>query len=324
MENSEFISGDDVTSEVSSIQSAGEKRSLPIDRNDEIFSKRERHFRSMPITQQYKNEYGHMNAYDRHKELIYRYVLKNGSVSLNDAFPQKTDKHVRDIDVIRKYQKFVYDDSDEEVDDDDDNDEEMEKKEYRKWCRKLAKRYWNKLFKEYCICDLTQYKTNRIGMRWRTEKEVVNGKGQFICSNKKCQINNSLLSWEINFGYMEYHQKKNELVKLRLCSACSKKLNYHHQRRCVSKLTEVHSISQESSSTDEQCEKKESEKDTNEKEDSNEKNEEKDSEEKKEEIEDKSNDIWDKQAEEELNDEDDSKRRKMEDEMNEFLSDLLL
>ena len=25
----------------------------------------------------------------------------------------------------------------------------------------LAKRYWQKLFKEYCICDLSRYKENK-------------------------------------------------------------------------------------------------------------------------------------------------------------------
>jgi hypothetical protein len=39
-------------------------------------------------------------------------------------------------------------------------------------------RYYSKLFKEYCIADLSRYKERKIGMRWRVEKEVVVGKGQ--------------------------------------------------------------------------------------------------------------------------------------------------
>jgi protein FRA10AC1 len=30
------------------------------------------------------------------------------------------------------------------------------------WEKRLAKRYYDKLFKEYCICDLTYYKENKV------------------------------------------------------------------------------------------------------------------------------------------------------------------
>ncbi|VDP02084.1 unnamed protein product [Schistosoma margrebowiei] len=42
---------------------------------------------------------------------------------------------------------------------------------------RLAKKYWEKLFKEYCLIDLSRYKENKFGMRWRLEKEVISGKG---------------------------------------------------------------------------------------------------------------------------------------------------
>lgn len=70
-------------------------------------------------------------------------------------------------------------------------------------------------------------------MRWRTEKEVMDGKGevafsysvstrfnhsfflgQFICGDKRCNESRDLTSWEVNFAYMEDGQKKNALVKL--------------------------------------------------------------------------------------------------------------
>ena len=66
-------------------------------------------------------------------------------------------------------------------------------------------------------------------MRWRIEKEVVDGKGQFICGEKKCDIKEGLKSWEVNFAYVEHGERKNALVKLRLCPDCSYKLNYHHK-----------------------------------------------------------------------------------------------
>lgn len=52
-------------------------------------------------------------------------------------------------------------------------------------------------------------------MRWRIEKEVIEGKSQFICGDKRCQSSDSLKSWEVNFGYIEHNEKKNALVKLR-------------------------------------------------------------------------------------------------------------
>jgi protein FRA10AC1 len=30
------------------------------------------------------------------------------------------------------------------------------------WETKLAKKYYDKLFKEYCICDLSRYKENKV------------------------------------------------------------------------------------------------------------------------------------------------------------------
>lgn len=52
-------------------------------------------------------------------------------------------------------------------------------------------------------------------MRWRTEQEVVNGKGQFSCGNKTCSESEGLRTWEVNFAYEEEEEKKNALVKLR-------------------------------------------------------------------------------------------------------------
>jgi protein FRA10AC1 len=53
-------------------------------------------------------------------------------------------------------------------------------------------------------------------MRWRIEKELIEGKGQFICGEKRCQNRENLRSWEVNFAYLEKEEKKNALVKLRM------------------------------------------------------------------------------------------------------------
>lgn len=38
---------------------------------------------------------------------------------------------------------------------------------------------------------------SKVGMRWRTEQEVVQGKGQFICGAKGCDERRALASFEV-------------------------------------------------------------------------------------------------------------------------------
>ncbi|KAK5964566.1 Folate-sensitive fragile site protein Fra10Ac1-domain-containing protein, partial [Trichostrongylus colubriformis] len=99
------------------------------------------------------------------------------------------------------------------------------------WEARMAKKYYDKLFKEYCIVDLTFFKKNKVAMRWRTEAEVRSGKGQFVCGAKKCKADSDLSSWEVNFAYSEGGTSKNALVKVRLCRQCSEMLNYGSQKR---------------------------------------------------------------------------------------------
>ncbi|KAH9363967.1 hypothetical protein HPB48_006069 [Haemaphysalis longicornis] len=47
--------------------------------------------------------------------------------------------------------------------------------------------------------------------------------------------NAGLRTWEVNFAYFEKDEKKNALVKLRLCPKCSFKLNYRFQRKELTK-----------------------------------------------------------------------------------------
>lgn len=104
------------------------------------------------------------------------------------------------------------------------------------WEQRLAKKYYDQLFKEYALCELSRYKQGHIALRWRTEDEVVFGKGQFICASTQCEGADNLTSWEVNFGYIEDGIKKNELVKVRLCPDCSDKLNYKTQKRRTKNL----------------------------------------------------------------------------------------
>lgn len=38
--------------------------------------------------------------------------------------------------------------------------------------------------------------------------------GQFQCGNKRCENQEGLKSWEVNFAYVEQGEKRNALVKL--------------------------------------------------------------------------------------------------------------
>ncbi|XP_021197221.2 protein FRA10AC1 homolog isoform X2 [Helicoverpa armigera] len=163
-----------------------------------------------------------LNPYELHKYLVNVYCLNTqGSAS---SLKRDTSRDRTDLDVIRENHKFLWQEDD--VAD--------------TWEKQLAKKYCDKLFKEYCICDLSRYKENKVALRWRVEKEVVLGKGQFQCGNKVCNNDDDLKSWEVNFAYMEDNEKKNTLVKLRLCPGCSDLLNYRSKKREVKRLKKSH------------------------------------------------------------------------------------
>ncbi|XP_046888275.1 protein FRA10AC1 isoform X2 [Hypomesus transpacificus] len=157
-----------------------------------------------------------MNAFERHRKFVGDYILYYGGRM--EDLKRSTANDKTDMDVVRENHRFLWRDDDEED---------------MTWEKKLAKKYYDKLFKEYCIADLSRYKENKFGFRWRVENEVVSGKGQFMCGNKRCEKQEGLKSWEVNFAYVEQGDKRNALVKLRLCPECTFKLNYHHKRKEV-------------------------------------------------------------------------------------------
>lgn len=125
-----------------------------------------------------------LNAHDRHKKFMHDYVLYyNKSVAVGE------ERHLlkTDQDTLRETYRFIRTEEDDSE---------------TSWEQKLAKRYYDKLFKEYCIADMTRYKDGKVGLRWRSEKEVISGKGQFVCGNKKCGANEGLASYEACLGQL--------------------------------------------------------------------------------------------------------------------------
>ncbi|XP_035231947.1 LOW QUALITY PROTEIN: protein FRA10AC1-like [Stegodyphus dumicola] len=158
-----------------------------------------------------------LDAYSRHKKLINDYVLcYRGTTS---KLKRDTSHYKTDHDIIKENHRFLWEDDDET----------------HTWGEKLAKKYYDRLFREYCLCDLSYYRKQRIGLRWRTENELVIGKGQFFCGSIHCNENDNLNSWEIRFGYVEHGESKSALVTLRLCEKCSYKLNYGYKGKAVLK-----------------------------------------------------------------------------------------
>lgn len=183
------------------------------DVRNEVFERQQRR-------EQYNVRVLGLNAYERHKQFMRDYQAHYGSGGVatgeQQVMPLKTDR-----DTLKETYRFIRSEEDD-----------LE----RSWEQRLAKRYHDKLFKEYCIADMSRYKENRIGLRWRTEKEVISGKGQFECGNKKCTAREGLRSYEVNFAYSEAGESKQALVKLRVCPKCSYKLNYRKEKELERKL----------------------------------------------------------------------------------------
>lgn len=46
-------------------------------------------------------------------------------------------------------------------------------------------------------CPHPSVQDGKVGLRWRTEKEVVAGKGQFVCGARGCDVRQGLGSFEV-------------------------------------------------------------------------------------------------------------------------------
>jgi len=88
----------------------------------------------------------YLNPYELHKHLMNEYILtKPGSTEI---LTRKAQNCKTDLDVIKENHRFLWD---------DDCDDTIDT-----WEKQLAKRYYDKLFKEYCICDFSRYKENKV------------------------------------------------------------------------------------------------------------------------------------------------------------------
>ncbi|KAG9071084.1 hypothetical protein KI688_008627 [Linnemannia hyalina] len=179
-----------------------------------------------PQTQEvYRQGLGGMDAWTKHQHFIENYVK-----FYNNDKPSSTQepRPITERDILHENHRFLRSESD---------DQDLT------WEKRIAKKYYDKLFKEYALVELKYYKEGRVAMRWRNEQEVVRGKGQFTCGNLRCNESQGLESWEVNFGYVEQGEKKNALVKIRLCEKCSYRLNYRSTHKRANSSREDESVS---------------------------------------------------------------------------------
>jgi protein FRA10AC1 len=154
-----------------------------------------------------------MNAWQMHRHILQNFTrfYGSGSSSAAPSAPVRTD-----ADAIADAHRFLWDGgaSDGKL----------------SWEQRLARRYHDKLFKEYALADMSRYREGAVGLRWRTDREVFDGKGHFVCGNKACSVEAGLASFELNFAYVERGERRQALVKLRVCPACAHKLNYRKEK----------------------------------------------------------------------------------------------
>ena len=118
-----------------------------------------------------------LTAYERHKKFVHDYVTYYGG-----RIPSANEhvEHTKtDWEAVREQHKFLRTEEDDKPD--------------SSWEAKLAKKYYDKLFKEYCLADLTLYKEGKIGA-WEAWKKREGGGGggaeeeEWTCRSLACAI----------------------------------------------------------------------------------------------------------------------------------------
>lgn len=166
-----------------------------------------------------------MGAYERHKRLMRSMELYCSSAQRSPAnAPTSSSAPVIDVsntksdaDVLRDTFRFIRSERDDA--------------ELNSWEARLARRYYAKLYREFALADLSRYREGALGLRWRTQAEVVRGRGQFSCGAIGCDQREDLATFEVPFRYREAGQERAALVKLRLCSTHARQLNYTRGRQ---------------------------------------------------------------------------------------------
>jgi protein FRA10AC1 len=161
-----------------------------------------------------------MTPHDRHKAFMHDLVTYYGG-SLPAPSEQAASHPTAvktDLAALKESYRFIRSSADDAAAEED------------SWVR-LAQRYYAKLYREYAIVDLSRYREGKIGMRWRTQKEVVAGRGHLTCGARGCEERLHLASFEVPFGYDEAGTRKAALVKVRVCPEHGRQLNFKREHK---------------------------------------------------------------------------------------------
>ena len=90
-----------------------------------------------------------------------------------------------------------------------------------------ARRFYDSLYKDVALIDLAYAEEGRIGLRWRTESEVLSFKGDRVCASLSCSSRGQLAAYEVPFR----HDSGEALVKVRVCEDCARRLVRAHPKR---------------------------------------------------------------------------------------------
>ncbi|KAI5454651.1 hypothetical protein NCC49_003542 [Naganishia albida] len=178
----------------------------------------------MPNWQVHPNPTRHdgLTAYEREKRAAAPYRRQD------QAQEATLSRGKTEFDVLKENHRFIRDDEDPST---------------VSYEERLARAYESKLFKEYALIDLKHYKTRQIALRWRTAEEVLASIGETTCASLRCPYHNpspeqlsemdergidmpSLQAFELPFAYVEAGEKKQALVKVKVCDKCARKITY--------------------------------------------------------------------------------------------------
>lgn len=135
------------------------------------------------------SNFRNLNPFELHKKLINEYILQRPG-DVQKVFQRDTTKDRNDFDVLYSNHRFLWDDNEDEVD---------------TWEKRFAKRYYDKLFKEYCIADLSLYKENKV-----RRLGTLNSHQHFITSKMIFQIPDC-----VTMAYREGGGKRQRTIYLR-------------------------------------------------------------------------------------------------------------
>ncbi|KIY96747.1 putative Protein FRA10AC1 like protein [Monoraphidium neglectum] len=153
-------------------------------------------------SEHWRSTFAGLTAFERHQRLLRQLGAYDGAGGQEQGGaddPAAALAGIRtDADVLRQSYRFIRRPEDDARD---------------SWEVRLARRYYGRLFREYAIIDLSRYREQKVGLRWRTEAEVASGKGQFVCGARGCGAREGLASFELLFRYQEAGEAKAALVK---------------------------------------------------------------------------------------------------------------